>query len=112
MTEITDEFMREMLGKSRPYTLVVLKKAANYRADGDRSVVWEHGRRNFAMRAAGQLAIVMPVADQSEVAGVGVFATSAEETKALMDADPGVMAGWFSYEIHPVRSFPGDALPA
>jgi hypothetical protein len=41
-----------------------------------------------------------------------VFATSAEETKALMDADPGVMAGWFSYEIHPVRSFPGDALPA
>jgi hypothetical protein len=28
-----------------------------------------------------------------------------------MDADPGVQAGVFVYEVHPVRSFPGDALP-
>jgi hypothetical protein len=29
-----------------------------------------------------------------------------------MEDDPGVKAGVFEYEIHPVRSFPGDALPA
>jgi hypothetical protein len=29
-----------------------------------------------------------------------------------MDCDPGVQAGIFTYEIHPIRSFPGDALPA
>ena len=29
-----------------------------------------------------------------------------------MDGDPGVQAGVFVYELHPCRSFPGDALPA
>lgn len=28
-----------------------------------------------------------------------------------MDDDPAVLAGIFTYEIHPVRSFPGDSLP-
>ena len=28
-----------------------------------------------------------------------------------MDDDPGVQAGVFTYEVHPVRGFPGDGLP-
>ena len=36
----------------------------------------------------------------------------AEETKEIMDGDPGVQAGLFVYEVHPCRGFPGDALPA
>jgi len=28
-----------------------------------------------------------------------------------MDTDPGVMAGIFTYEVHNIRSFPGDSLP-
>jgi len=27
-----------------------------------------------------------------------------------MDADPGVRAGIFTYDVHPVRGFPGSAL--
>lgn len=112
MTEITDDYMRQMMGKTRPFTVVVLKKTASYQPDRTPGgVIWEHGRRNFAMRADGQLAVVLPVLDESEVAGIGIFTTGLEETKALMDADPGVLAGWFSYEVHPSRSFPGDALP-
>ena len=30
---------------------------------------------------------------------------------AVMDADPGVKAGVFTYEVHVSRSFPGDRLP-
>ncbi len=29
----------------------------------------------------------------------------------MMDADPGVRAGIFAYDAHPVRGFPGSALP-
>ena len=29
-----------------------------------------------------------------------------------MDDDPGVRAGVFEYELHPVRGFPGSTLPA
>lgn len=28
-----------------------------------------------------------------------------------MEDDPGVRAGVFTYGVHPVRGFPGDALP-
>jgi hypothetical protein len=29
-----------------------------------------------------------------------------------MDRDPAVEAGALEYEVHPVRGFPGDRLPA
>lgn len=114
MTEITDDFMREMLGKSRPYTIVLLSKGPNYRPDGDRSVIWEHGRNNFRLRAAGQLVIVVPMGGNdgtSDVVGMGIFTTTVDETKALMAADPAVIAGWLTPEVRAGRSFPGDALP-
>ena len=34
-----------------------------------------------------------------------------DEVRRIMDGDPGVQAGVFTYELHPCRSFPGSALP-
>lgn len=110
MAEITDEFMREMLTKSRSYSLMILKVGPNYRTDAAEGIIWEHGRRNFSLRADGLLSIVCPVPDESEVCGVGIFNADLDETRKLMDGDPGVQAGVFVYEVHPCRSFPGDAL--
>ncbi len=115
MTDITDDYMRDMLGKSKPYTIVLLSKGPNYRPDGDRSVIWEHGRNNFRLRAAGQLAVVVPMGagdGTSDVVGLGIFTTSVDDTKALMAADPAVIAGWLTPEVRAGRSFPGDGLPA
>jgi hypothetical protein len=63
------------------------------------------------MRADGLLSIVCPINDGSDVSGVGIFNLGPDETAKLMDEDPGVRAGVFVYELHPSRSFPGDALP-
>jgi hypothetical protein len=52
------------------------------------------------------------VTDASDLAGIGIFHATVEETKAIMDEDPGVQAGVFVYEAHPCRAFPGDSLPA
>ena len=112
MVEITDEYMMSMLPTTKAYTLVLLKAGPNRTMDGADKIVWEHGRRNFSLRADGVLAIVCPVPDASDLDGVGIFNASAEEAKAIMDGDPGVQAGVFVYELHPCRSFPGDALPA
>jgi hypothetical protein len=109
--EITDEYMHEMLGKTKAYTLMLLKKAPRYAEPGSRPIVWEHGRRNFALRAEGKLAIVCPVLDDSEWAGVGIFDVSPEEVVRIAEQDPGVKAGIFTYEVHPVRGFPGSKLP-
>jgi hypothetical protein len=111
MTMITDEFMREMLAKTKPYCLVILKSGPRRDTPDIQKAVWEHGRRNFQLRAEGKLAIVCPVGDGSEINGVGVFNTNMEEAKRIMEDDPGVKAGVFVYELHSCRSFPGDALP-
>lgn len=111
MTIITDEFMRQMLPTTRNYTIVILKAGPKKHEDGAESIIWEHGRRNFALRADGVLSIVCPVNDGSDVSGIGIFNAPAEEVRKIMDEDPGVKAGVFVYEIHPCRSFPGDSLP-
>ena len=110
MPQITDEYMRSMLPTTKPYTLVVLRRGPQY--DAESPIVWEHGRRNFALRADGRLAIVCPVRDGTDTCGIGIFDLTEDATREVMDGDPGVQAGIFVYDTHPTRSFPGDALPA
>ncbi len=110
MTTVTDDYMKEMMGKTRPYCVVVLRKTPRSNDPGSDRIVWEHGRRNFQLRADGVLSIVCPVRDASDLSGIGIFDASLEKTKEIMDGDPGVKAGIFTYEVHPTRSFPGDCL--
>ena len=110
MSTITNEYMQEMMTKTKNYNLVILKAGLNYEQQNAKTIIWEHGRRNFELRAAGKLLIVCPVTDSSELRGVGIFNVDLEELKQIMDQDPGVKSGIFTYEIHPVRSFPEDKL--
>lgn len=115
MTEITDEYMQSQLEQTRLYTVVLLSRGPNYRSDGDRSVIWEHGRRNFELRAVGKLAVVVPMGfgdGTSDVVGLAIFVTDVEETRALLAGDPAIVAGWLTVEIRQGQSFPGDGLPA
>ena len=111
MTTITDDFMKQMMTTTRSYCILILKAGPNKQMEGVDRIIWEHGRRNFALRADGLLSIVCPVSDGSDVSGIGIFNASAEEVRKIMDEDPGVQAGVFVYEVHPCRSFPGDSLP-
>ncbi len=108
---ITDEMMRERLPAARPYTAVLLRATSKLVRPGADPIIWEHGRRNFALREHGVLAIVLPATDDSDWAGLGIFTAEPDEVRAIMDHDPGVTAGIFTYEVHPVRGFPGSCLP-
>ena len=110
MTPITDEFMQQMLTKTRQYCIVILKAGPKKHEAGAEKIIWEHGRRNFALRADGVLSLVCPISDGSDVSGIGIFNAPAEEVKKIMDEDPAVKAGIFVYEVHVCRSFPGDSL--
>jgi hypothetical protein len=100
-----------MMTKTKNYSLVILKTGPRHSDPGVDKIIWEHGRRNFLLRADGLLSIVCPVRDESKLCGIGIFKSGLEETKNIMDEDPGVQAGVFIYEVHPCRSFPGDSLP-
>jgi hypothetical protein len=108
---ITDEYMNEMLPQARRYTLMLLKATPALQRPEVDPVIWEHGRRNFSLRADGHLAIVCPVDDDTDLCGIGVFTGTPEEVAQLMEEDPGVKAGIFTYEVHPARGFPGSCLP-
>jgi hypothetical protein len=111
LPEISDEQMKAGMTHTRDYSVVVLRKGPAYDEPSTPAIIWEHGRRNFALREAGLLAIVCPVPDESDLCGVGLFTTSVPDTEQIMAGDPGVRAGVFTAEVHPCRSFPGDALP-
>jgi hypothetical protein len=111
MATITDEHMMEMRKKTKNYCAIILKEGPNIGMPGVEKIIWEHGRRNFSLRADGLLSIVCPIADGSNTRGIGIFNGEPEKIKEIMDGDPGVMQGVFTYEIHPCRSFPGDSLP-
>ena len=111
MTTITDDFMRQKISQAKNYTLVILRATEKRKETGADRIVWEHGRRNMALNADGLLSIVCPVTDGSEVSGIGIFNAGIDETKRIMNDDPGVKAGIFIYEIHECRGFPGSSLP-
>jgi len=104
--------MRQSLQTSRGYTVAIVKKGPAYDPPRSDGIIWEHGRRNFALRAAGLLAIVCPVSDGTDLAGIGIFDAEAADVERIMAGDPAVEAGVLTFEVHPTRSFPGDCLPA
>jgi hypothetical protein len=110
MKTITDEYMKEMRTKTKCYTFLILKPGPRRFEPGADKVIWEHGRRNHALRAEGILPIVCPIGND-EIAGVGVFDRTIEEADALMREDPAVKEGVLVYSLYGCRSFPGDALP-
>jgi len=111
LTEFTDDEMRARISAAKPYTIALLKSGPDRnRPDAD-AIVWEHARRNLSLKADGALPIVCPIRDGTNVHGLYIFDRSVEEAKTLLDGDPGVQAGIFSYELHPCRGFPGSALP-
>src|SRR5579859_7362026 len=91
-TTITDEFMRQRISATRQYCIVILKAGPRRNEEGVEKIIWEHGRRNFALREAGVLSIVCPIADGSNVSGVGIFNATVEEVNKIMDEDPAVQA--------------------
>ena len=111
LTEITDEQMNERLTGAREYTLVILNATPRTFHDESRPIIWEHGRRNMALEAAGALSIVCPATDGSDVAGIGIFSAPVEQVRHIVEGDPAIQTGVLTYELHPVRGFPGDALP-
>lgn len=117
LPEISDDEFALMRGSARPYTVMILKAGPKFVAPGAErdpqvtEIVMAHGKRNARLYRAGLMPIICPIGDGSGVTGIGVFDASPQDVERIMAADPGVMAGVFTFEVHPSRSFPGSTLP-
>ena len=110
--QISDEQFQAIRATARPYTAVILHPGPNRHTGAADAIIYQHGMRNVSLHLAGILPIVCPTTDRSDFSGVGIFNATTEEVTTIMDADPAVRAGVLTYELHPVRSFPGSTLPA
>ncbi|HKZ66951.1 MAG TPA: hypothetical protein VJ111_11365 [Chitinophagaceae bacterium] len=110
MAKITDEYMQSMLAMIKPYCLVLLKPGVNAALGNAQQIIWEHGRRNFALREEGKICIVCPVSKEADISGMYIFNTREEEAADIMKDDPAVTAGVFDFYTYPCMGFPGDSL--
>lgn len=107
---VTDEMLNEWRQAAHPYTIMILEAGPDFPAGGvdpdseTWRIIWAHGKRNLALRRAGILAAVCPIADGSGVTGIGIFDAPLEEVDRIMADDPGVRAGLFTYHLHPTQS--------
>ena len=114
---VTDEQLEASLKQTKDYSVVILKAGPKFempgpdRTSGVTKIIWEHGKRNSALRLAGLMPIVCPIGDGSGVTGLGIFDAPPHDVETIIAADPGVQAGLFTYDIHPARGFPGSMLP-
>ena len=113
---VTDGILRDALQGIRPFTVCTLKAGPSFQEPGPAreswvaEVIWEHGKRNYALYLAGLMRIVCPIGDGTGTTGVCIFDADADEVDRIMRHDPGVKAGLFTYEIHPTQTFPESRL--
>jgi len=113
---VTDEMLQRALQHIRPYTVCILKAAPRFQEPGPAreswvaDLIWEHGKRNYALYLAGLKRIVCPIGDGSGTTGVSIFDADPDEVDQIMRQDPGVKAGLFTYEIHATQTFPESTL--
>jgi hypothetical protein len=111
MKTFTDDEMNELASAATSYSLVILKPGPNAGNNEAPMLMWEHGRRTLGLRDAGMLAVAFTVLDGSEVWAVRAFTGTVDDTTAIMNDDPGVAAGIFTFEVHPCRGFAGNRPP-
>jgi uncharacterized protein YciI len=97
--------------KTEPeYKLVQFQMALFKRANVDQAktdpnftkIRDEHRAYIKSLLETGKAVIAGPFSETGEVIGVAIFKTdTAEEAKALVDADPMAKAGYFAIEMHP-----------
>ena len=113
---VTDEMLQGALQHIRPYTVCILKAGLSFQEPGPAreswvtDLIWEHGKRNYALYLAGLKRIVCPIGDGSGTTGVSIFDADPDEVDQIMRQDPGVKAGLFTYEIHATQTFPESTL--
>jgi hypothetical protein len=111
VTTVSDDYMQDRLSKAKTYTLVLISEGPDWDSPEHESLIWEHRRRNTGIEIDGVFSVVCPVFDDSALCGLYLFDGTVEEVSKIMAEDPGVTAGIFSYEVHPVVGFPPIQTP-
>jgi len=57
-TTITDDYMRQMMTTTKPYTVVILTKGPNFNRPDAMGIIWEHGRKQITTWAGSSAPLI------------------------------------------------------
>jgi len=86
------------------FQMAILKKGPQWSAmklEDRNKIMLQHRDSVFALLNSGKMVVAGPFGDETDLAGIFVLRTTADEAKGLVDQDPAVKAGLMSAEIHP-----------
>jgi uncharacterized protein YciI len=86
------------------FQMAILRKGPQWsttKPEDRNKILLQHRDSVVALLDSGKMVIAGPFGDETELAGIFVLRTTADEAKALVDQDPAVKAGLMSSEIHP-----------
>lgn len=86
------------------FQMAILKKGPAWdstKVEDRNSILQQHLKNVLALLDSGKVIIAGAFNDSSDLAGLFIFRTAADEAKALVDTDPGVKAGLMVAEMHP-----------
>ena len=113
MPDALDQQIQETVANGKGYTLVLLWAGTvrdQDEAEEDR-LQHEHLRHLFTMRNDGMLLLNGPVLDDSDLAGIGIYAGEDHDVvRALAEDDPSVKAGRLRVDVRPWFGIPGDTI--
>jgi hypothetical protein len=107
---VGDEYVASELARARLYTIVYLRPGPRYDDPDDGGLVYAHVKRNFELKLAGDIAVVGPTRSEGEVCGLYIFNCDPARATELIETDPAVEAGFFTFEVQALMAFPGDTL--
>jgi uncharacterized protein YciI len=105
--------IQQAITSGKRYTLLFYRKGPTRGADDadDQRIQIGHLKHMFEMRKKGLLILNGPLVDDDDIRGIGIFATEdIEEVRRLIAADPAVVAGRLTFDVHPWFGLPGDGL--
>lgn len=108
-----DAQILQQLSNMKPYTLLIFRKGQAYdSAETEKIIQSQHLPYLFTLREKGAVALSLPIMDNTDMLAIAVYTiANKEEVKKLVEKDPAVMAGVFSYELLFCMGMKADTLP-
>ena len=110
---VTQEQIRQELAKGKPYIVVLLKKGKKFITDKAQAEAMrgKHFDHLFQLRAEGKVIVLFGTRENGEIRSIEVFvSTDKPEVERLVNEDPAVQAGHFSFELLQMTGLPGDIV--
>lgn len=98
--------MSEQTPPDTPYSVVILKPGPAHGSDAVPDSELLAGWINNFASPEGRLPALLEAGDNPLISGIAVIPAGVEAATAIVAADPAVVAGRYTFEVHPADGFP------